>query len=188
MKRIAFITKNPYLYRRAELELGGVAMLTVIDTDFALRRAALLDFDIIIRDTDGFTSPMADNEITVGHTGDEILHLPLPLGALLEAISSSERNAPRLTLRDSERCAVLDGDRIKLTELEYTLLSSLVEGNGDFISREHIKAVLGDKGEGLINVYVHYLREKLEAKGEKVILSSRKNGYAIDKKFLKEDV
>jgi DNA-binding response OmpR family regulator len=47
---------------------------------------------------------------------------------------------------------------------------------------------LGDKGEGLINVYVHYLREKLEVGGEKIINSSRKNGYAIDEKFIKEDV
>jgi len=188
MKSVAIITENPYLYRRAELELDGVASLTVIDTVFALRHTDLSGFDFIIRDTDTFTTPVVDNEITVGHTGDDILPLPLPLGALVAAISSNERNIPRLTLNNSARCAVLDGGRIKLTELEYTLLSSLIDGKGEFISREHLKAVLGDKGEGLINVYVHYLREKLEAGGEKIILSSRKNGYAIDRKFLKEDI
>ena len=38
-----------------------------------------------------------------------------------------------------------------------------------------------------MNVYVHYLREKLEYNGEKVIISSRKNGYKIDERFFPRD-
>ena len=37
-----------------------------------------------------------------------------------------------------------------------------------------------------MNVYIHYLREKLEADGEKIILSSRSHGYKIDEKYLTE--
>ena len=38
--------------------------------------------------------------------------------------------------------------------------------------------------EGVLNVYVHYLREKLERGGEKIIISSRGLGYKIDEKYL----
>ena len=36
----------------------------------------------------------------------------------------------------------------------------------------------------MINVYIHYLREKLELCGEKIIIASREAGYRIDKRFL----
>ena len=45
-----------------------------------------------------------------------------------------------------------------------------------------------DADGGILNVYVHYLREKLEKRGEKIIISSRKSGYKIDEKYLKGEV
>ena len=49
-----------------------------------------------------------------------------------------------------------------------------------------MKTVWGDGADGgVLNVYIHYLREKLEAGGEKIILSSRKQGYKIVEKYLK---
>ena len=64
------------------------------------------------------------------------------------------------------------------------LLALLLAKDG-YTSREEIaKKVWGDASDGLINIYVHYLREKLEIGGEKIILSSRKGGYRIDKKYL----
>jgi DNA-binding response OmpR family regulator len=62
----------------------------------------------------------------------------------------------------------------------------LIEASGDFISREElIRRVWGEGADGgVLNVYVHYLREKLEKQGEKIIISSRKNGYKIDGKYL----
>jgi DNA-binding response OmpR family regulator len=38
----------------------------------------------------------------------------------------------------------------------------------------------------VLNVYVHYLREKLED-GKKIIISSRKLGYKIDERYLTPD-
>ena len=54
-----------------------------------------------------------------------------------------------------------------------------------------MRDVWGDECEGgVLNVYIHYLREKLETEGEKIIFSTRKMGYKIDKKYLveREDV
>ena len=54
--------------------------------------------------------------------------------------------------------------------------------------REEILSTVwgGEADSGVINVYIHYLREKLEVCGEKIILSSRKCGYKIDEKYLGE--
>ena len=87
---------------------------------------------------------------------------------------------------ESERVARLDARTIKLTEVEGRLLRLLVDGGGEFVSREELaKKVWGENADGgVLNVYIHYLREKLEAGGEKIILSSRKGGYRIDERFL----
>ena len=60
-----------------------------------------------------------------------------------------------------------------------------MEADGAFISREALKSAVwgAESSEGVLNVYIHYLREKLERDGEKVILSSRKSGYALAEKF-----
>ena len=86
---------------------------------------------------------------------------------------------------EEEKCVLLFGEKIKLTELEYALFSLLYKRQS-FVSREEILASVwhGEADGGIINVYVHYLREKLEKGGEKIILSSRKLGYGISENFL----
>ena len=74
---------------------------------------------------------------------------------------------------------------IMLAAKKYKLLRVLSDA-GDYVSRENlIMSVWGaDVDGGVLNVYVHYLREKLERGGEKIILSSRKEGYRINEKYL----
>ena len=110
------------------------------------------------------------------------LSLPFTEGRLLRAVSTDATAAP-ITL--TNRCAYLHGKEIKLTEVEYSLLSLLLS-RGGFVSREElIRAVWGEGADGgVLNVYVHYLREKLEFFGEKIIISSRGLGYKIDEKYL----
>ena len=62
-----------------------------------------------------------------------------------------------------------------------------IEAQGGFVSREEILREIWDNcaDAGVINVYVHYLREKIEH-GEKIIISSRNNGYKIDEKYFTE--
>ena len=175
-RTVGVYTENEYLLQKIRLELIGKA--SVVDLT-----ATDAECDVILIDGD---DPKFDTErgLIMKRGGGDI-SLPFRIGELAHLITK-EKNA-YIELSKSERAARVGAGTVKLTELEYTLLSSLVAGGGEFISRERIKAILGDKGEGLINVYVHYLREKLETCGEKIIISSRKNGYAIDKKFIKED-
>ena len=114
---------------------------------------------------------------------ERTLLLPLPIGLAEKTLG--QKKASPLILSENERALRLYGRQIKLTEVEYALLRAIVEADGAFISREALKsAVWGAEGsEGVLNVYIHYLREKLEREGEKVILSSRKSGYALAEKF-----
>ena len=94
-------------------------------------------------------------------------------------------DAARLTVSDDGKRAVLDGVEISLTEVEGRLLLAILSGRGEYVSREELsRRVWGGASAGLLNVYIHYLREKLEYRGEKIILASRKSGYKIDERFL----
>lgn len=117
--------------------------------------------------------------------GEGELPYPFTYRELGEALSGERRKKVRLFI-ESERVARLDAKTIKLTEVEGRLLRLLVDGGGEFVSREELaKKVWGENADGgVLNVYIHYLREKLEAGGEKIILSSRKGGYRIDERFL----
>ena len=70
--------------------------------------------------------------------------------------------------------------------LFFSLFNLLYSRKGEFVSRDEILALVwnGKADKGILNVYVHYLREKLEKNGEKIILSSRNYGYKINEKYL----
>lgn len=162
--------------------IGGLDLL-IVD-----RRAAFLTEEDRQLPTDARTIFVFDRWDEAAGRPDA---LPYPfrfseLFALIFDTGRTHGGAKRLFLEGDGRHARLDGERIRLTESEYKLLSLLIAGGGEFATREEL--TLGTFGEGVdggsLNVYIHYLREKLERGGEKIILSSRKLGYRIDAKFL----
>ncbi len=66
-----------------------------------------------------------------------------------------------------------------LTPLEERLLALLRAAEGQPVSRETLmQALWGDEGtEDKLNLYVHYLRKKLEADGVRRIFACRGRGY-----------
>lgn len=103
-----------------------------------------------------------------------------------DALSRKEAPGRRLVIEGDGRHIRLDGERIKLSESEHRLLSAIAEGGGELVERDVLRlAAFGKDGDGsMLNVYIHYLREKLERSGERLIISSRRGGYKIDKKYL----
>ena len=172
-KAVAVITEDEFLYQKIFLILQPYATLT---RDRAMAQFCLWDVDSVTPPED------KENVVFIGRD-DADLQRPFSHEDLIRLVSTDEAV---LTLGD--RCAFLRGRHIKLTEVEFALLSSLFDAKGMFVSREElISAVWGpDFDGGVLNVYIHYLREKLESDGEKIIISSRKNGYKIDEKYLKE--
>lgn len=171
-KKYAIITEDALLRQRIRLELSVLHKNEETEPSLA---------DFVFCDTDG--GEPIPGSITLSRGGDADLPIPIPFGALSAAM---ERRCSGIVLFEDERCAEVLGRRVRLTEIEFRLLSLLVSRSGEFVSREEILDTVWGEGTdgGVINVYVHYLREKLECSGEKIILSSRRGGYAIDGKFL----
>ena len=178
MKSVAIVTKDRYLYQKLRLELEDAGGFFVHSSPERC--------DVCFVDGD---LPRAVDEgarlIRLARQASEPgVLLPLAIG---EAARLTEGSAAggELDISRGERCAVLRDKKIRLTEVEFSLFSELFCARGGFVSKEELarRVWKSERSLGVVNVYVHYLREKLEAEGEKIILSSRLSGYAIDKKY-----
>ena len=179
-KHVSVVTGDVYLWRKIYLILKSEAELS--RDDAAVGNMALIDLDTAVS-TD---APDGVRRVSMSRRVECDLPIPFSDAQLRSAVRERSQAIARLSLTD--RTAWLDGVAIKLTEVEATLLGRLIAEGGDFVSRERLLTdVWSDGAEGsVINVYIHYLREKLERQGEKIILSSRSRGYKIDEKYLRE--
>ncbi len=169
MLKIVLLTDDSYLYKKAEHLLADKARLF----------SDISDADVTARDITAGTGRYLE---VVSAGGTARLALPATLKELTEALTGG--TSRRLTVLPEERVCFLDSEKIRLTDTEAELLDMLYRADG-FVSREEIsRHIFPDaKGTGAINVYIHYLREKLERRGERVVISSRNEGYKIDDKF-----
>ena len=176
MKRIYVSVKSERLCQKIRLALRGFAEITD-ESEGA---------DLCITDATGLRN---ERIITVGGDRECDLHVPFSIEELLSLARERCTERAALSLLADERAVMFGGRKIKLTELEYGLLSVLMSKKGQSFGKEELLGRLWGEGVdlGVVNVYVHYLREKLEAGGEKVIISSRGAGYKINEKYLKED-
>lgn len=172
MRKVILMTEDIYLFKKAKLLLADKA-------------------EVLNGDGSG-AEVIAEDTYRDGRRGLEIINcgernfLPLPClnSDFIKAFMQSGSGV-RLKLSQEGRCAYLDGEEIRLTETEFTLLSLLVAAGGNAVKRETIlEEVFRGGDRGIINVYIHYLREKLERGGEKIILSSRLAGYSVNEKFI----
>ena len=176
LKTVRVYTENEYLFQKIKLELSGVAdtrLCSVGDEETC---------DVVIVDADNPRfSKISGLQMKRGG-GD--ISIPFSLGSLRKLIEEVKK--PVIELIESEKSVRMGNKKIKLTELEFSLLSLIMSKKGNYVGREEIlKSVWGTRADaGIINVYVHYLREKLECDGEKIILSSRNFGYKINERYV----
>lgn len=64
---------------------------------------------------------------------------------------------------------------------EKKLYQALKDASPDFVSRDAlVRAVFGEEEDGgRLNLYIHYLRKKIEADGKKRIFAHRGKGYSL---------
>lgn len=87
-----------------------------------------------------------------------------------------------LTLVPDRHAVLLGREEISLSVTEYALLAALDGADGNYLTREALlRAVWGGNEEdaGIVGVYIHYLRRKIEKDGVKRIFSSRGRGYRL---------
>ena len=174
-KNVGVVTKDPVLYNKIRLLLrneASVIRADGIDSD---------SLDLILVDLRYFKGEIKD-AVTIGEGGN--LPLSFRHEDVLDLLKNSEKISEAISLSKSTHAAYLSGRCIKLTEVEYKLLEVILSANGYVSKRELLSTVWGDGyDEGVVNVYVHYLRKKLEKDGKKIIISSRNEGYKIDEKY-----
>ncbi len=171
-RKIAILTSDRYLYQKLALELFEAGF--EITENLSLQDTLIVDYDMRT------SHPEA---ITVGYNEKADLVLPLTIGALTEKLKSDEKAT--LSVCDEDRTVVVFGKKVKLTEIEFSLFSLLYREKS-LVSKERILKEIwkGEADGGVVNVYIHYLREKLETDGKKLILSSRQGGYRINELYL----
>ncbi len=178
---VAVFTEDKLLFQKIYLALKPD--FSVVPIDKGVR--TFDGFALVLWDLDSAELPdsLGDGAITMGYGACDLVR-PFATDAILEILKSRKNAAAQLVL--GERSVYLREKEIKLTELEFSLLSRLARDGGEYVSRERLlEDVWGEGFDGsVLNVYIHYLREKLEVSGEKIIISSRKNGYKIDEKYL----
>ena len=175
--RVAVITQNRFLYQKIKLELGDTAECIMYAGE-AIRDAS---FYLVDSDNPAFYG-MAG--LTMSYTApDADIKLPFAIGSLKQMLFGG--GAARLSLDEKNKCVHISGRVIQLTEVEFSLFCSIYKRGGEYASRDTLLEEVwgGACDSGVINVYVHYLREKLESDGERIILCSRKCGYAISEKY-----
>lgn len=164
-----------------ELSAGGRRVEVSPDPD------RLPDASLYLVDSDAFpgvTPPgrtvRYGRSISGPAEGEQVLVRPFSLSALHALLAS---DPPRgLTLSPDRKSARLHGATIPLTAREAELLSVLLTARGKPVTREELYArVFGGSGEGpgVVNVYIHYLRRKLERDGRRILLSLRGQGYVL---------
>ena len=126
---------------------------------------------------------------------DDYLIKPFPLSELLARVRSLLRRnyakkSPQMRVGDLEldplRRAVARGGRpVELTALEFRLLEYLVYRTGEVVSRTDIWERVFEDGTGgssnTVDVYIGYLRRKLNAGGEPSLIHTRRGqGYLLE--------
>lgn len=127
---------------------------------------------------------------------DDYLCKPFDFDELLARVLALKRrmNAPQQTVAPTirvgnlelalqERIALINGEELALTKIEFELLLYFTENQNKVLSRERILSrvwqTYSDPNTNIIDVYVSRLRKKLEKDPLLVIQTLRGNGYRI---------
>jgi DNA-binding winged helix-turn-helix (wHTH) protein len=175
---VSVYTEDNFLYQKIKLSLP-LGALAIRNGGADVASLTLVDLD---------TAKAPDGEFMgMSRRGGADIKIPFSIEMAEALFGAKKKNNSAISLDSKSRSVYLHGEKIKLTEIEFSLLSLLFSASGEFVSRDEILRSVwsGECDGGVINVYIHYLRGKLETGGERVIISSRLRGYSINPKFLK---
>lgn len=155
-------------------KIDGLTVLrTVRDRGSALPVLLLTARDAV-RDRVGGLDAGADDYLTKPFAMDELL---ARLRVLTRRKGSGQTNIytlADLTVDTAARTAVRNGRTLNLSAREYALLEYLIRNKGVILSRTQIENNLWSLdyagGTNVVDVYISYLRKKLELSGEERLL------------------
>ena len=189
MKEVCILSKNELFIRYLKQELLNYVQILHIcegEGELPLAEAYICDRESMaeIPKLSALLVSIAwQEEMPQGYTG-LWLDRPFRISRLRAMLGLEKTDIFELPLpMPTYRAVLMDGKTIKLTESEYRLYHVLYEAQGEFVSRDTLhKTVWKGEGDiGIVNVYIHYLRQKLEKNGKRMIISARTKGYAVRK-------
>ena len=173
--------------RTVELELSSICerVLTIEEGE------TIPPCELLIIDLD-YTRPPQHAEAArrIGYArrersvGFPLLVRPFRMSALCALIGKEEGESPLRPSTDF-RTVTVGSEAVALSEREALLFRLLYEAGGEVVSRKALAEAVfphADAPEDSINVYIHYLRKKLEKiAGPGVLISVRGRGYMLKK-------
>ena len=104
----------------------------------------------------------------------------VPVASAVSEAADPALLAKRITLDKAASCLRLDRESVALTPSELLVAECLLSHRGDAVSREELAGVLGETSSNKVDVYVCYLRKKLERlTSVKLIRTVRNRGYLL---------
>ena len=182
---------------REEMETAlPSAQLALIDADFLLNGGLpKFPYDIILFGYAETFDKISTQELTKYYTlvrpfvmEDFFSNLLVPEdenGSIRLRVPKRKSPSESLALDRNTHSAYYKGEKISLTQKEFSLLALLFENRGTPISREEaLTRIFSDAGTStnVVDVYVNYLRTKIDHKfGVRMIATVRGCGYMIQK-------
>lgn len=181
--------ESPYDLIVLDLMIPGMDGLTVLRS---MREKGIDSHVLVLTARDAVESRVsaldggADDYLTKPFAMEELVARSRALLRRHYAKKSPVIEVGPLSVRTSDHRVMLHGRTVDLTAREYTLLEYMAFRAGELVRREELHTDLyGDSGgsasSNVVDVYVGYLRKKLEADGTPRLLHTRRGeGYILE--------
>ena len=193
MANINIITKKESMARLISLELERLGLT------YEISESPINDAKLFIADLETFVCEGVPTEkvLAIGESEKFPHELTNPFllsdlrNMLIEMLTSAS-GAPEVTVKprrkrhtvieldpESSSASVRRGSPVSLSPTEYKLLDALVSRRGQVLTYAEADEIIGGEGSNKANVYICFLRKKLESRGDKLIYSVRGKGFML---------
>lgn len=182
------LLQNQYDVVVIDWQLDAISGLSVL-RELRLRGS---DTPVLVLQTG---STVEERVLALDNGADDVLAMPChpaELMARLRRLLRMREQAPitaqpqilclaDLTVHCEQQIVTRSGKRLMLSGKEYAILEYLIRNQGKILTAAQIEAgIAGEGGSGVISVYIHYLRRKIDHGYSLQLLHTiRKSGYVL---------
>ena len=165
-------------YKISHRPTGG-ARVYVVDSDFFDVETFSPSNTIVIGEAEGFEHRLSNPFLLTDFRAVLSKLLSSSHSEKAALITPKKKRNLSIAADKNSHSAVVYGKRTSLSPTEFALFEALIARRGEILSYEEANRVLDCDGSNKVNVYICFLRKKLETGGEKIIYSIRGKGFLI---------